>query len=63
VDQTTDERLHRLACVANEAMVRADGYKRRLDDAERIIASQQTRIEELSLLLGERDKGPGEVRA
>jgi hypothetical protein len=31
---------------------------RRVDGAE-----QRKRIEELSLLLGERDKGPGEVRA
>ena len=34
-----------------------------LKEASRIIKEQRKRIEELSLLLGERDKGPGEVRA
>lgn len=63
MDQTTDERLHRLACTANDAIVRADRAEKALKEASRIIKEQRKRIEELSLLLGERDKGPGPVRA
>jgi chromosome segregation ATPase len=57
------EKLERLARTAANAIARADKYRRQLDDANRTIEAQRARIEELSHLLGEKQQGPGEVRA